>query len=361
MLLPRARTSGHGPRSPRARRSSAPCRPARPGRAPRPQAVGDARGPWGGERPVNRPRLAGGVRRRWPSLISAAAGAGRGWPARQWLAPAVSRGPTSLADGGRTRSLAGRRSASWSASSRWPCSCGRWCGSLAWRLRRGTPPGARPAGAGRRGRCCGSWTRPAPGSSRSTPARSRRRGCGARRQGRHGRRGLHGAADPGAHHGQRRRLPGRRHPARRLRARRRLAARRPGEDRQARVPRQLRHGGAGPQGAQAGPGRRPVGRPAPQARPRAGTSWLGSPPAELRRAAEDADDARTYHPPTRLRAARGFVEARCGCVPLVVPGPALARRRGGARGPGRPAPAGGRRPLLSRRGDDRRPARSRRA
>ena len=50
---------------------------------------------------------------------------------------------------------------------------------------------------------------------------------------------------------------------------------------------------------------------------KSGTSWLGSPPAELRRQADSADDERTYHPPPRLRAARAFVEL-LRVVPLVV-------------------------------------------
>ncbi len=39
------------------------------------------------------------------------------------------------------------------------------------------------------------------------------------------------------------------------------------------------------------------------------TSWVGSPPAPLRRAASDADTSLTYHPPTRLRVVRAVVEA----------------------------------------------------
>ena len=39
-----------------------------------------------------------------------------------------------------------------------------------------------------------------------------------------------------------------------------------------------------------------------------GTSWLGSPPQKLPRAVTDADDARTYEPPRRLKAARGAWE-----------------------------------------------------
>ena len=39
-----------------------------------------------------------------------------------------------------------------------------------------------------------------------------------------------------------------------------------------------------------------------------GTSWLGSPPQKLPRAVTDTDDARTYQPPRRLKAARGAWE-----------------------------------------------------
>lgn len=42
---------------------------------------------------------------------------------------------------------------------------------------------------------------------------------------------------------------------------------------------------------------------------RAGESWLGSPPAPLRRTAADDDAHRTYRPPTRLRVYRALVEA----------------------------------------------------
>jgi len=47
---------------------------------------------------------------------------------------------------------------------------------------------------------------------------------------------------------------------------------------------------------------------------RSGESWLGSPPAPLRRTASVEDDARTYDPPTRLKVARALVEA-CRLVP----------------------------------------------
>jgi non-ribosomal peptide synthetase-like protein len=48
-----------------------------------------------------------------------------------------------------------------------------------------------------------------------------------------------------------------------------------------------------------------------------GTSWLGSPPRPLRREADETDTARTHSPPTRLRVARGLVEA-CRVVPVWV-------------------------------------------
>ncbi|WP_233548796.1 Pls/PosA family non-ribosomal peptide synthetase [Galactobacter valiniphilus] len=41
---------------------------------------------------------------------------------------------------------------------------------------------------------------------------------------------------------------------------------------------------------------------------KAGSSWLGSPPVKLRRAAVEAQDDRTYAPPTRLKVARGAWE-----------------------------------------------------
>jgi non-ribosomal peptide synthetase-like protein len=50
---------------------------------------------------------------------------------------------------------------------------------------------------------------------------------------------------------------------------------------------------------------------------RKGESWLGSPPTALRRAAESADDSRTFAPPTRLRVARGAWEA-ARVVPVVL-------------------------------------------
>ncbi len=50
---------------------------------------------------------------------------------------------------------------------------------------------------------------------------------------------------------------------------------------------------------------------------KAGSSWLGSPPTELRRAVGSAEDARTYEPPPRLRVARAAVEV-CRVIPIVV-------------------------------------------
>ncbi|WP_051406820.1 Pls/PosA family non-ribosomal peptide synthetase [Nocardia sp. CNY236] len=50
---------------------------------------------------------------------------------------------------------------------------------------------------------------------------------------------------------------------------------------------------------------------------KAGSSWLGSPPVRLRRAADSADTGRTFDPPTRLRIARGIVET-CRLLPVLV-------------------------------------------
>ncbi|MFL6170977.1 MAG: Pls/PosA family non-ribosomal peptide synthetase, partial [Ornithinibacter sp.] len=48
---------------------------------------------------------------------------------------------------------------------------------------------------------------------------------------------------------------------------------------------------------------------------KAGTSWLGSPPRPLRRDHDDSDTARTYAPPRRLKVARALVEV-CRVVPV---------------------------------------------
>ncbi|WP_268958150.1 Pls/PosA family non-ribosomal peptide synthetase [Occultella glacieicola] len=50
---------------------------------------------------------------------------------------------------------------------------------------------------------------------------------------------------------------------------------------------------------------------------KSGTSWLGSPPTKLRRAAAEGGEERTYAPPTRLRVARALVEV-CRVVPVMV-------------------------------------------
>jgi non-ribosomal peptide synthetase-like protein len=44
------------------------------------------------------------------------------------------------------------------------------------------------------------------------------------------------------------------------------------------------------------------------ARAKRGTSWVGSPPVQIRRSAQDVDASRTYDPPRRLRIARAVVE-----------------------------------------------------
>jgi non-ribosomal peptide synthetase-like protein len=49
---------------------------------------------------------------------------------------------------------------------------------------------------------------------------------------------------------------------------------------------------------------------------KAGSSWLGSPPTQLRRAVGAAEDSRTYEPSRRLRVTRGAVEL-CRTVPVV--------------------------------------------
>lgn len=50
---------------------------------------------------------------------------------------------------------------------------------------------------------------------------------------------------------------------------------------------------------------------------KSGSSWLGSPPVRLRRAAGDTDAARTFNPPMRLKIARGVVET-CRLIPVMV-------------------------------------------
>jgi non-ribosomal peptide synthetase-like protein len=48
-----------------------------------------------------------------------------------------------------------------------------------------------------------------------------------------------------------------------------------------------------------------------------GTSWIGSPPAELRRVTADRDSSRTYDPPARLRRWRAAVEL-CRALPVLL-------------------------------------------
>ena len=48
-----------------------------------------------------------------------------------------------------------------------------------------------------------------------------------------------------------------------------------------------------------------------------GTSWIGSPPEQLRRTSDDQDSSRTYDPPQRLKTQRALVEA-CRAVPLLI-------------------------------------------
>ena len=48
-----------------------------------------------------------------------------------------------------------------------------------------------------------------------------------------------------------------------------------------------------------------------------GTSWLGSPPVQLRRSAATGDQSRTFSPPTTVKVQRGLVEL-CRLVPMVV-------------------------------------------
>ncbi|KAA0024424.1 Pls/PosA family non-ribosomal peptide synthetase [Antrihabitans cavernicola] len=50
---------------------------------------------------------------------------------------------------------------------------------------------------------------------------------------------------------------------------------------------------------------------------KAGSSWLGSPPVRLRRAANDADSERTFDPPRGLKIARALVET-CRLLPMML-------------------------------------------
>jgi non-ribosomal peptide synthetase-like protein len=52
-------------------------------------------------------------------------------------------------------------------------------------------------------------------------------------------------------------------------------------------------------------------------RAKAGTSWLGSPPVQLRRSAASGDQSRTFSPPTSVKVQRALVEL-CRLIPVVV-------------------------------------------
>jgi len=52
-------------------------------------------------------------------------------------------------------------------------------------------------------------------------------------------------------------------------------------------------------------------------RAKAGTSWIGSPPTRMRRAADDTDQSRTYRPARKLRVARAAVEV-CRLLAVMV-------------------------------------------
>ena len=340
-----APTSATTPRSRPARRSSAGCPTGEfwSGCTGQRGSSGAARGPWSERPPSPRPgsarvRRAG---RRCCRLLPSLAVAGRRCCS-----------PSRAADlrHGRARRLGVRGPPA--VAARPPRSSATWCWRCwSWPLVRraaagldaGRPPGAQQGRRSRSGPPCGCSTRRAPGSSRSTPAQltpTWLRLLGARI-------GADVEAStvlmiPALTHGQRPRVPGRRHPDRRLRARWRLAARRARQDRQARLRRQLRHGRAGPQGAEARPWSRCC-RPRRRARPlKAGESWLGSPPAPLRRAERQGvgrAHLRPADPAARSPARRG---RRPRLLPVPVSVGLLRRRRPArARGPGPRRPGAG--------------------
>ena len=150
--------------------------------------------------------------------------------------------------------------------------------------------------------------------SRSTPACSRRSGCGllGAKVGR-GRRGVDRAAAAADDHGRRRRVPRRRHDGRLLRARRRLAADRAGQGRQARLPRQLGHD------------RRPAARCPSTAwwrccrrrrrRPRRARRGSAARRCSCAAPPPSGDAGRTFAPPRRLQGGPRRGRAAAGCVP----------------------------------------------
>ena len=124
---------------------------------------------------------------------------------------------------------------------------------------RGLPPGAQPH------RLAAVGDRAADGRRAQLPVSAVRQPADTRLAARAGRqsrprhRDFDGAADPEVHRRRGRRVPGRRHHGRVLRTGRRLDLRGQDDDRQARVPRQLRHHPAGPPGARRRTGRGVVG------------------------------------------------------------------------------------------------------
>ena len=122
-----------------------------------------------------------------------------------------------------------------------------------------------------------------------------------------GRRGVHGAADPQVRTGQRPRVPRRRHPDRRLRARRWLDPRRAGQDRQARLRRQLRDGVRRSSSAQVVARRRPFGGTA-TGRGQGGVVLAGQPADQaspVSRGDRHQPDLRAAQPAQALPRARG--------------------------------------------------------
>ena len=136
-------------------------------------AVGIARGPWAGDRPAEPAAMAGGVRRDGCRDLAAAAPGRAWWRRRWWRRRCPGPGPSPRPP---ASSSCGCRRAWRSGTSRSPSWCGWWsgCSRGAWSRATTRCTAGRP---GRPGRCSVSWTRRAPGSSRSTRARSRRPGC----------------------------------------------------------------------------------------------------------------------------------------------------------------------------------------
>ena len=256
----------------------------------------------------------------WSTTASAATGRAGCWrtPPPPWSSPCCRCSRPVGGARGRRRPGCGRhgsvgdavrdgaagRCCRWRPSSGWSCSR---CSSLVLRPAAGDRARARPPPGPRPPRVAGVGDAAAPrrGPHLALPAVRQHAdpavAARPRRPDRPGGRGVDGAADPEADHGQRRRVPRRRHAARRLRARRRLAAHRAGEDRQARVPRQLRDGRPRAQGPQAEPRRGAVGGAAAyqgQGRARRGSAArrpsCAAPPAT----------ATTAAPTTRRRGSR---------------------------------------------------------